>query len=354
MDSRVELAACDVADRELLFGLIDRDDVSVFHLAAVVSAEAERDPELAWRVNVDGGRNVLDAVRRRAGCQRVVVTSTYAVFGGNLPDVCGDETKLTPQSTYGMTKAILELMVADYSRRGAIDGRVARLPTVIVRPGAANAAASSVASAIFREPLAGRPYQVPVTEDTRMAFTGARSAVEGLIALHEVSGAHLGHDRSVCFPSRAASIREMVECLQRVAEGRRLGPISWAPTPSSRRSSPPGRTASTPRGRSRSAYPVPDELDRIVQEAAEALSSGAAELCVSVEACRHPSERDVLDHHDVVLLDPVRLDEAAEEHERAASEGVPVTGHLVRRATSGPSAGRPGCRPRRPRRPRRR
>ena len=118
----------------------------------------------------------------------MVVTSTYAVFGGKLPDGCGDDTKLTPQSTYGVTKSVLELLVADYSRRGAIDGRVARLPTVIVRPGVANAAASSVASAIFREPLAGRPYQVPVTEDTRMAFTGARTAVEGLIALHEVSG----------------------------------------------------------------------------------------------------------------------------------------------------------------------
>ena len=85
--------------------------------------------------------------------------------------MCGDKTKLTPQSTYGMTKAILELLVADYSRRGTLDGRVARLPTVIVRPGVANAAASSVASAIFREPLAGRPYEMPVTEDTRMAFT---------------------------------------------------------------------------------------------------------------------------------------------------------------------------------------
>ena len=275
MDSRVELAACDVSNRELLFGLVDRDDVSVFHLAAVVSAEAERDPELAWRVNVDGGRNVLDAVRRRAGCQRVVVTSTYAVFGGNLPDVCGDETKLAPQSTYGMTKAILELLVADYSRRGAIDGRVARLPTVIVRPGAANAAASSVASAIFREPLAGRPYQVPVAEDTRMAFTGARSAVEGLIALHEVSGAYLGDDRSVCFPSRAASIREMVECLQRVAEGRRLGPISWGPDPITQ-----AIVSSWPHdvdaARAIAAgVPVPDELDRIVQEAAEALSGDA-------------------------------------------------------------------------------
>ena len=84
MDSRVELAAGDVADREQLVRLIDRDDVSVFHLAASVSAEAERDPELAWRVNVDGSRNVLDALRRREGCQRVVATSTYAVFGGEL------------------------------------------------------------------------------------------------------------------------------------------------------------------------------------------------------------------------------------------------------------------------------
>jgi len=160
MDSRVELVACDVVDRDQLFALVDRDDVSVFHLAAIVSAEAERDLDLALRVNIDGGRNVLDAVRRRIGCQRVVVTSTYAVFGGDLPDVCGDDTKLTPQSTYGMTKAVLELLVADYSRRGLIDGRVARLPTVVVRPGAANAAASSVASAILREPLAGRPYRV--------------------------------------------------------------------------------------------------------------------------------------------------------------------------------------------------
>jgi nucleoside-diphosphate-sugar epimerase len=276
LDSRVELVACDVTDRDLLSRLVDRDDVSVFHLAAIVSAEAERDPELAWRVNVEGGRNVLEAVRSRAGCPRVVVTSTYAVFGGELPDVCGDDTRLTPQSTYGMTKALLELLVADYSRRGTVDGRVARLPTVIVRPGVANAAASSVASAIFREPLAGRPYQVPVTEDTRMAFTDARTAVEGLIALHEVSAAQLGDDRSVSFPSRAASIREMVECLKRVGAGRQLGAIGWNPDPVVQAivSSWPHRVDAA---RAVAAgVPVPDELDRMVREAAEAFFSEPA------------------------------------------------------------------------------
>src|SRR5262245_20868087 len=106
MDSRVEVVACDVADREASFELVDRDHVSLFHLASVVSAEPERDLDLALRVNIDGGRNALDAVRRRAGRQRVVVTSTYAVFGGEIPDVCGDATRLTPQTTYGMTKAV--------------------------------------------------------------------------------------------------------------------------------------------------------------------------------------------------------------------------------------------------------
>jgi nucleoside-diphosphate-sugar epimerase len=274
MDSRVELVACDMTDREQVFDLVDRDDVGVFHLASVVSAEAERDLDLALRVNVDGGRNLLEALRRCEGRPRLVVTSTYAVFGGELPEVCGDDTRVTPQSTYGMTKAILELLVADYSRRGLIDGRVARLPTVVVRPGAANAAASSVASAIFREPLAGRPYEVPVTEDTRMALTGVRSAVEGLIALHELSGDRLGTDRTLCFPSTAASISEMVECLERVGAGRELGALDWKPDAAIQAivSSWPHHVEAV---RALAlGIPPADELDLIVQDAAAALSSG--------------------------------------------------------------------------------
>ncbi len=274
MDERVELVAGDVTDRERVFGLVDRDDLSVFHLASIVSAQAERDLDLALRVNLDGGRNVLDAVRARAGRQRVVVTSTYATFGGTLPEISGDTTKLLPQSSYGVTKAILELLVNDYSRRGHIDGRAARLPTVIIRPGAANAAASSVASAIFREPLAGRPYEVPVAPETRMAVGGVRTAIDGLIALHEADGARLGVDRAVSLPSLSASIEEMIEALNRVCAGRPLGSISWAPDPAIQAivSSWPHLVDST-----RAAglgVPPSDSLDRIIRDTVADLSGG--------------------------------------------------------------------------------
>jgi nucleoside-diphosphate-sugar epimerase len=228
-DARVVLAAGDIADAAFTASLLDRDDVSVFHLASVVSAQAETDLELALRINIDGGRSILDAARARAGAPRVVTTSTYATFGGELPAVCTDTTKLTPQSTYGATKVILEVLVNDYTRRGAIDGRVARLPTVIVRPGAANKAASSLASAIFREPLLGRDYEIPVEPGTRVAVTGVRTVIEGLIALHEADGDALGLDRAVSFPSMPVTVEEMVATLHRVLGDRPLGALSWRP-----------------------------------------------------------------------------------------------------------------------------
>jgi D-erythronate 2-dehydrogenase len=228
-DERVSFSLGDIADPAWTAGLVDRDDVSVFHLASVVSAQAETDPELALRINVDGARSILDAARARARATRVVTTSTYATFGGELPAICTDETKLTPQSTYGATKAILELLVNDSTRRGEIDGRIARLPIVVVRPGAANLAASSLASAIFREPLAGRDYEVPVPPETRVALTGAQSVIEGLIALHEADGDALGLDRAVSFPSSPFTVGEMAETLHRVCGDRPLGRLSWKP-----------------------------------------------------------------------------------------------------------------------------
>jgi D-erythronate 2-dehydrogenase len=230
-DARVAFARGDIADSAWTRSLVDRDDVSIFHLASVVSAQAETDLALALRINIDGTRSILDAALGRNGAPRFVATSTCATFGGELPGVCTDSTKQTPQTTYGATKVILELLVNDYTRRGAIDGRVARLPTVIVRPGAANLAASSFASAIFREPLAGRDYDIPVAPETRVAVMGVRTAVAGLIALHEAHGDALGVDRAVSFPNVPVTAGEMAETLRRVCGDRQLGRLSWKPEP---------------------------------------------------------------------------------------------------------------------------
>ncbi len=232
LDDRAEIVIGDISDRDLVAGLVDRDDISVFHLASVVSGGGEKDFDLAIRVNLTGGLNVLEAVRARAGAPRLVFASSIAVFGGSvMPAVVGDATKQAPQTTYGVTKSIGELLINDYSRKGFIDGRAARLPTIVIRPGRPNAAASSFASGVFREPLNGEPCALPVTLDTVMPLLGYRSAVQGFIALHEADAGALGDDRTINFPSHTATVAEMIAALRRVAGDRRLGEITVAPDP---------------------------------------------------------------------------------------------------------------------------
>jgi D-erythronate 2-dehydrogenase len=227
-----KLVVGDVADRAEIDALIDRDDISVFHLASIVSAGGEQDFDLALRVNLDGGRHILEACRRRRSCPRLVFTSSVAVFGPPaMGDVVDDHTKETPQTTYGVTKSIGELLINDYTRKGFLDGRAARLPTIVVRPGRPNKAASSFASGVIREPLNGEPCRLPVTLDTVMPLHGYRSAIHNLIRLHEASGEAIGLDRAVGFPSIDLSVAEMIDGLKRVAAGRRLGPIELAPDP---------------------------------------------------------------------------------------------------------------------------
>ena len=139
-DKRVSLVTGDIADREAVRRVITPGTASVFHLAAVVSGQAEDDTDLGYRVNVDGTRAVLDACRALGTCPRVVFASSLAVYGGALPPAVGDETALTPQTSYGTQKAVGELLVNDYSRKGFVDGRAVRLPTVVVRPGRPNRA----------------------------------------------------------------------------------------------------------------------------------------------------------------------------------------------------------------------
>jgi len=233
LDGRTTIIAGDIADRDRVAKLIDRDDVAVFHLASVVSAGAERDFDGALRVNVRGTRNVLEALRARAGARRprLVFASSVAVYGGVSPDAVSDATRETPATTYGMTKAIGELLVNDYARKGFVDGRAARLPTVIVRPGPANAAASGFASGVFREPLAGVDYALPVAPSTRIMVIGARNAVAGLIGLIEADGAALGGDRAVALPNRAYSVAEMIAAMEKVAAERGIRPGAVRPAP---------------------------------------------------------------------------------------------------------------------------
>ena len=263
-DERVSLAAGDVADGETVRALIAGDSLSVFHFASVVSAGAEQDFDLALAVNLTGGLNVLDACRAAPGLPRLVFTSSIAVYGGSaLPETISDETKITPQGTYGVTKVINEHLVADYTRKRYLDGRGGRPPTVIVRPGKPNKAASGFASGLFREPLAGVDHALPVSRDTRIVLGGYRTIVGSLVALHEVSSAALGDDRTINLPSFSATAGEMVAALER----------GWVPAASSARSSmrpmrrcsgssAPGRPTRRPTVRRPSACPRTRPLGR--------------------------------------------------------------------------------------------
>jgi nucleoside-diphosphate-sugar epimerase len=226
LDKRIRVEVGEISDKINVTRLIDRKDISIFHLASVLSGGGEQDFDLAMRVNLSGNLNVLEAARALGSRPKVVFASSIAVFGGReMPKTVGDTTKQTPQTTYGTTKAIGELLINDYTRKGFIDGRSARLPTVIIRPGKPNKAASSFASGVFREPLNGVECVLPVDEETIMPVLGFRNIVEGFVKLHETDGRALGEDRAITFPAINVTVREMIESLRRVAGNRHLGEI---------------------------------------------------------------------------------------------------------------------------------
>lgn len=269
LDDRVTIVTGDIADRDTVTGLVDRDDISVFHLASILSGGGEQDFDLALAVNLDGGRNVLEAMRaRRGGAQRLVAASSIAVFGGSLmPATVSDETKQTSRTTYGITKTITELLVNDYSRKGFLDGRTARLPTIVVRPGKPNSAASSFCSGVFREPLNGEPCVLPVTR-ARLPMLGYRNCLAGFIGLHEAPAAALGDDRAVALPSRSYTVQDMVAAVQRVAEKHRipLGPITTTPDPVIQAIVDGWATDATWDRAKTLGLPVDDSIDQIVED----------------------------------------------------------------------------------------
>jgi nucleoside-diphosphate-sugar epimerase len=211
--------------------LIDERTSAIFHLAAIVSGQAEADFDLGMRINLDASRLLLETCRLRGHKPRVVFTSSVAVYGGDMPDVVRNDTALNPQSSYGTQKAIAELLLNDYARRGFVDGRVLRLPTISVRPGKPNAAASSFASGIIREPLNGETTVCPVAGSTRLWLLSPRKAIACLIAGLEIDAAVLGNQRVLNLPGISVSVDEMVAALHEVAGEAVVKRIGWQPEP---------------------------------------------------------------------------------------------------------------------------
>jgi nucleoside-diphosphate-sugar epimerase len=215
----VALIAADLGAPDAATGLVRARPEVIFHLAAVVSGEAEANFEKGYRVNLDGTRALFDAIRRHGPPYRprVVFTSSIAAYGAPFPDLIDDDFLATPLTSYGTQKVIGELLLADYSRRGILNGIGIRLPNICIRPGAPNKAVSGFFSSILREPLAGQEAVLPVGEEVRMWHASPRSAVGFLTHAGSIDLAPLGGRRSLMMPGVSATVGEQIEALRRVA-----------------------------------------------------------------------------------------------------------------------------------------
>ena len=209
-----------------------RPDV-IFHLAAIVSGEAEADFDKGYRINLDGTRQLFDAVRAigEGYRPRLVFTSSIAVFGAPMPEPIGDEYLTAPLTSYGTQKAIGELLLSDYTRRGIFDGVGIRLPTICVRPGKPNKAASGFFSGIIREPLAGQEAVLPVSDSVRHWHASPRAAVGFLLHAATIDGARLGDRRNLTMPGVAVTVAEQIEALRRIAGDAVVARIRREPDP---------------------------------------------------------------------------------------------------------------------------
>jgi nucleoside-diphosphate-sugar epimerase len=234
-DKRVASVTGDIGDGAVVRGLIAGDVASVFHFAAVVSAGAEADFDLGMRVNLDGTRHVLEACRALRAPPRVVFTSSAAVYGGDMPKVIRDDTPLTPQTSYGAQKAIGEFLVNDMSRKGFIDGRALRLPTIVVRPGKPNKAASTWASSIIREPLQGEDVVCPVDPSVAMYVLSPRRVVEAFVHAHELPAGKFGFNRALFLPGITVSVAEMLAGLKQAGGQKAVDRVKFAPDATIRR-----------------------------------------------------------------------------------------------------------------------
>lgn len=230
----VDANAIDLSVPEAAATLVASRPDTIFHLAAIVSGEAEADFDKGYRINLDGTRYLLEAVRQEGikngpYLPRLVFTSSIAVFGAPFPDAIGDEFFSTPLTSYGTQKAICELLLNDYSRKGFVDGIGIRLPTIAIRPGKPNLAASGFFSNILREPLVGQEAVLPVSRDVRHWFASPRAAVGFLIHAATLDTSKLGWRRTISAPGLSATVGEEIEALRRVAGDKAVSLIREEP-----------------------------------------------------------------------------------------------------------------------------
>jgi D-erythronate 2-dehydrogenase len=229
----VKIVTSDFADAGTAAPLVaERPDV-IFHLAAIVSGEAEAEFDKGYRINLDGTRHLIDAIRAIGGGYRprLVFTSSIAVFGAPFPEKIGDDFFHTPLTSYGTQKSICEMLIADYTRKGLLDGISIRLPTICVRPGKPNKAASGFFSNIIREPLAGEEAVLPVSEDVRHWHASPKSAVGFLVHAGTMDLEAMGPRRSLSMPGLSATVGEQIAALDRVAGKNVTARIKRVPDP---------------------------------------------------------------------------------------------------------------------------
>jgi nucleoside-diphosphate-sugar epimerase len=221
--------AADLSEPKTAARLVASRPDAIYHLAAIVSGEAEADFDKGYRINLDGTRFLLEAIRqeglRKPYKPRLVFTSSIAVFGSPFPEIIPDEFFTTPLTSYGTQKAISELLLADYTRKGFLDGIGIRLPTICIRPGKPNKAASGFFSNILREPLVGQEAVLPVSPDVRHWFASPGAAVGFLVHAGTLDLAKVGPRRNLSMPGLSATVGEEIEALRRVAGDKAAGLI---------------------------------------------------------------------------------------------------------------------------------
>lgn len=228
-DPGFECVSGDFGDPSQIDPLLEKRPGLIFHLAAIVSGEAEKNFDLGMQVNLKGSMHLLEKCRALGHQPRMVFASSCGIFGGEVHQVITETTAPKPRSSYGTQKAMVDLLMNDYSRRGFVDARCLRLPTITVRPGKPNAATSSFLSSIIREPLDGKKASYPVDPSSKFWILSPKQVVTNFIHAATLDAAQIGDDRTINLPGLTVTVQHMIDCLEKVAGPKTVQLITYEP-----------------------------------------------------------------------------------------------------------------------------